>query len=390
MRHIDFEPSALTGKNRRWWDRWAARAAEATRKTLNEFDNHGELVFEDNIWTQLKPWLLANVFHSKCAYCEESTGGGFFGDGEHYRPKAKVTEEARPDGKPHSGYYWLAYEWRNLLPSCQKCNNRKGNWFPIEGDRAFGPGDGSDPAILDQKEKPLLLHPYRDDPTEHLKFWPLGRVTPRTHKGHTTIQVLRLDRKELEEQRAKRQKDARRGFALMLTDRARDTSASIEEAMAEFTGAEAEFSGAVYDYLYFVKDEVIKEIETAFTRKRGSFEDIAEATMSILQEVARRDVNDPASVVTYHELRCELERRGLKVSYDEAGMLYILDELSLRADAARRGMISALVVQADTRRPPREFFKLARQKPFDRAGDDDSLWLMECATVRKAHEHCHC
>ena len=57
---------------------------------------------------------LNEYYHHKCAYCE--TGGGK-ADIEHYRPKGSVKEE-----DTHSGYYWLAYEWSNLIPSCVKCS----------------------------------------------------------------------------------------------------------------------------------------------------------------------------------------------------------------------------------------------------------------------------
>jgi hypothetical protein len=48
-------------------------------------------------------------------------------------------------------------------------------------------------------------------------------------------------------------------------------------------------------------------------------------------------------------------------------------------------MLSALVVQSDSRVPGRGFFLLARQPPFTRSGDDDSLWLTEVRRVRADH-----
>ena len=54
-----------------------------------------------------------------------------YGDVEHYRPKAGYRQDAEdPLGRP--GYYWLAYEWSNLLFCCQICNQRfKRNLFPL-------------------------------------------------------------------------------------------------------------------------------------------------------------------------------------------------------------------------------------------------------------------
>ena len=59
---------------------------------------------------------LRELFVNKCAYCESSLVGGDM-DVEHYRPKGGVSEV--PD---HSGYYWLAYDWENLVASCSFCN----------------------------------------------------------------------------------------------------------------------------------------------------------------------------------------------------------------------------------------------------------------------------
>lgn len=56
---------------------------------------------------------LLELFHYKCAYCESRIEKC---EVEHYRPKGRV------DGSAHPGYYWLAYEWENLYPSCESCN----------------------------------------------------------------------------------------------------------------------------------------------------------------------------------------------------------------------------------------------------------------------------
>ena len=53
---------------------------------------------------------LSKIYNKKCAFCENDTTAGASLQVEHYRPKAKVTEDLR-----HPGYYWLGYEWSNLL-----------------------------------------------------------------------------------------------------------------------------------------------------------------------------------------------------------------------------------------------------------------------------------
>lgn len=92
------------------------------------------------------------------------------GDVEHFRPKSKVDEDPH-----HPGYYWLAYDEKNLLPSCELCNRPRGKLthFPVHGQRARDSEEiGS--------EQPLLLNPYNRqiDPFKHLTFDALGRALP--------------------------------------------------------------------------------------------------------------------------------------------------------------------------------------------------------------------
>jgi uncharacterized protein (TIGR02646 family) len=146
---------------------------------------------------------LASLFHSKCAYCESVYAATQPVDVEHYRPKgAVVGERGRPE-KP--GYYWLAAEWENLLPSCIDCNRQrehgrgrlsgKANLFPLEDprERARRPGD-------EAKERPLLLNPCADDPAQHLEFLEGGLVRAalagkrESAKGQSSIEVYGLRR----------------------------------------------------------------------------------------------------------------------------------------------------------------------------------------------------
>lgn len=53
----------------------------------------------------------------KCAYCESKIYAVGANEVEHYRPKGP------PDNVPgHPGYWWLAHDWFNLLPTCRDCN----------------------------------------------------------------------------------------------------------------------------------------------------------------------------------------------------------------------------------------------------------------------------
>ena len=153
------------------------------------------IAFTDDIWRELK-WHLFDLFHGKCAYCEHKPQAGYVGDVEHYRPKGKVDED--PD---HPGYYWLAYDETNLLPSCAFCNQNRAaklTHFPVAGEHA------RDPQSL-AAEAPLLLNPYNRqvNPFEHLEFNEAGITTPRklSPLGEFSRKIYYLDRPGLSEAR---------------------------------------------------------------------------------------------------------------------------------------------------------------------------------------------
>jgi len=109
---------------------------------------------------------LKTMYHDKCAYCENKDEEDI--EVEHYRPKNEVK------GEVHEGYYWLCFEWTNLLPSCHVCNkaNFKGTNFPIDSNRVFHPlyklnqELDFDSSKLNsdylKNEKPLLLNPEQE------------------------------------------------------------------------------------------------------------------------------------------------------------------------------------------------------------------------------------
>jgi uncharacterized protein (TIGR02646 family) len=148
---------------------------------------------------------LQVLYNDKCAYCECSTDFGAYLEIEHYRPKKRVKGKAR-----HKGYYWLTYEWSNLLLICQKCNKAKLDNFPLEptGKRVM------EPAAINKKyfranskifkaEKPLLLHPEIDEPAEHFIFRPNGKMRGVTEYGKSTIKICKLNREPLVIERKK-------------------------------------------------------------------------------------------------------------------------------------------------------------------------------------------
>lgn len=161
---------------------------------------------------------LISMFGGRCAYCESSYDHTGPMDVEHYRPKGGYLDENGKLRKP--GYFWLAADWNNLLPSCRDCNGErnqvrridgalvksksgKANKFPL----AAGSPRATGPAGI-QAEVPLLLNPCNDNPQHHLIFREDGFVEPAADahersvpKGMVTIDVCGLDRVALIAQR---------------------------------------------------------------------------------------------------------------------------------------------------------------------------------------------
>lgn len=215
MIHTPFDPSDLSGDDREWWDTWEARADTARERTVASHNEDGAAKFNPTVWAELREWLFQHVFHHKCAYCEGKVTGQAWGAAEHWRPKGGVSrqvegkrEQINRDGALHPGYYWLAYDWENLVPACERCNagNGKGTQFPVEAEHAFCPEEGASSSDLDERERPLLLHPFHGgarDPSQHIYFDEFGmpQPYPNSKYGAVTIDVFNLDRDDLNDER---------------------------------------------------------------------------------------------------------------------------------------------------------------------------------------------
>lgn len=281
MIKIPFRPDELTGSDALWFDDWNQRAADATADVIRRWRTTGSVEFsasQQRLWGELKRWLLVTVFGGKCAYCERR----FFKqstDAEHYRPKAGV-RRARSDGYAevttdgsegpascHPGYFWLALDWRNLVPACEGCNSRNGklNQFPVQGSHLFPPPDPDltplpDSVTLNDVELPLLLHPYFDEPATHLRFGEFGVVVGLTERGRITVEVLDLNDEGQKRDRQSVISAAETKALMALANRRREISraAASDQIFAEFTddddvaSANAEYSAAVRAWLRYV------------------------------------------------------------------------------------------------------------------------------------------
>jgi hypothetical protein len=196
------------------WAEWLRLSGAATNECIAAYDASDKIRFRLGVYKYLKPELSIG-FCEKCAFCESRITQTQPGDVEHFRPKAGVQEEdgttvLDPHGEPHPGYYWLAYEWGNLLFACVECNRPrndrmgrrgKANRFPVESFRAFRPGEEGD-------EISLLVNPRFEEPSDHFFCGEDGIMVGLTTKGLTTIRILGLNREALI--------DARRRSALRL------------------------------------------------------------------------------------------------------------------------------------------------------------------------------
>lgn len=193
--------------------------------------------------------------HRKCAYCEQYKNGDF-GCVEHYRPKGGYDlGSGTPLQQP--GYYWLAYDWQNLLFSCSECNTSyKRNHFPLVNENAH---DIEHRDITN--EEPAIINPVTTDPGDHIEFSefiirPKMVDAQESIQGKTTIGVFRLnDRKDLKERRRKAWYDYERELvkkAIFQKLNNNDGVALCDETLEQMKDEGAEFCG-MFKYQITVK-----------------------------------------------------------------------------------------------------------------------------------------
>ncbi len=260
------------GLNTKEWKDWLSDCADETKKNISLAEK-GEKIAFNSLYK--RKYIKENYFFSdkapffgKCAYCETPIEDIFPGDVEHYRPKGKVTDEKyneiykqKDDGTfilddagnkiLHPGYYWLAYEWTNLIPSCTYCNRPKKdfgkrNCFPVEGINVFTIGD-------ENLEKALLINPIDkiEDPETHISVdFDTGALIARTKKGKMTIELLGLNkRRHLRLGRLKAINDARTQLTKLIHN-IHQRQEAIDE-IQEYTKGNRSYSFA---FVAFIKD----------------------------------------------------------------------------------------------------------------------------------------
>src|SRR5262249_33397048 len=182
------------------------KGAEQTQKDCAAYDDSsadyrsGEKTFniDSNIYrSQSVRKALRRAQYDKCCYCESKFLATSYGPVEHYRPKGAV-QQAHGQKIEYPGYYWLAYDWNNLLFSCTACNTKKGELFPLTDNKTRARSHHDDITM----EQPLLINPTVENPRDHIRFREdIPEPLNGSEIGKITIWYLDLCRAELKTER---------------------------------------------------------------------------------------------------------------------------------------------------------------------------------------------
>jgi hypothetical protein len=209
-----------------------------------------------------REWL-SGLSDGKCWFTEADDKASHM-EVEHYRPK-KVARDL--DGNEREGYWWLAFEWRNLRLAGNIPNRRKGGYFPL---RAGCPCATSDSRALGGEE-PYLLDPADPRDPTLLDFDQEGK--PRSSsladrnewdKARVEISIKRycLDHPQLEEGRKALWNQLARHvneYANSLLDGSPRALGRAEEILNQLRAAcrsKARFSRAARTYLRMLNAEL--------------------------------------------------------------------------------------------------------------------------------------
>lgn len=181
------------------WAKWIADAKKGHGDLAKDWKEKGSFEVKESLYKRMKGTFF-DLYYGKCAYCEAPLQVSGWDQLDHFRPKDAVLEKDRkpasinPKGDPHPGYYWLAYEWTNLVPSCAICNGYKGAVFPLVKGSLRATAKGKE-----IEERPVFIHPAfdREDPERHIGYEPsTGHLEGRTPRGWDCIDLLRLNKRD--------------------------------------------------------------------------------------------------------------------------------------------------------------------------------------------------
>ncbi len=201
-------------------------------------DGAKQIAFERAVYAdETVKTALIDAQHQKCAFCEHKPLAGSFGDVEHFRPKAECRQsDAHPAIRP--GYYWLAYDWSNLLFACELCNRRhKRAYFPLldPAKRCSSPADSL------AGESPVFIDPGSEDPAAHIGFREhVPFAIDASERGERTIEALGLRRSALSEDRRRHYETLRLLYGVAVSGGPHATRA--RDVVERMTAADAEYA----------------------------------------------------------------------------------------------------------------------------------------------------
>lgn len=235
----------IKGKNKR-----RGHSLSYTRDTANYRSGQRKFDFYSGIYGhRTVKAALTSMQHEKCAYCESKLTHIAYGDVEHFRPKGGFTQQPG-DALLRPGYYWLAYEWPNLLFSCQLCNQRyKKNLFPLLDPASRATNHHDDIA----RESAVFIDPSAEDPETSITFRAeVARGVDPDNRGDDTIAALDLNRRELLERRRDRYTGQKLLFQLILVASAQPDNVQLaglardaERALSQAQADDAEYAAMV-------------------------------------------------------------------------------------------------------------------------------------------------
>jgi uncharacterized protein (TIGR02646 family) len=211
----------------------ATKGIQATNLLCAQFDQSPEafrpnardtaseipkVTFDSGIYghSSVKAQLSAEQF-GKCCYCEAPFTANGYGDVEHFRPKAAILPKGA-EQLVYPGYYWLAYNWQNLLFSCQICNQQfKKNHFGLEKEENRIRSHHQANTL--PTEVPLLVDPTNDDPEKAVTFKRENAIPVEgSLRGKYMIEHLGLQRSSLADARQARLEDVERALVWATID----------------------------------------------------------------------------------------------------------------------------------------------------------------------------
>ncbi len=256
----------------------------------DDFKSHWK-IFKYNLWIKQ---------HRKCCFCEQKINEQD-SQVDHYRPKTRI----KTKHGDISEYWWLAYEWLNLIAVCATCNRQKTSDFPlvVEAARVVNEMSLDAEGTLDS-EQPMLINPRFDDPESYFEYdvsqcSRIGEVyvkgkdsdTTELQRGNTTKKLLDLNRQRVNKEKDRDNLPGKRGKSYLTIKKLLDNYA--------------------HDTIHLqkLKSDVLPNLDTRFvesvqTQIRQVEEDVAKLEEQI--RTSSSSENEFAGLIRwYTSLRCD-------------------------------------------------------------------------------------